>query len=147
MEHDIDQPFWRKPLRTLTDRQWEAVCDGCGRCCLNKLINDEGEVFFTRAACHWLDIEQCRCRDYANRKINKPDCLQLRKDFLQVLPLLPPSCSYRLLWQGLELPVWHPLLGGDVHAAGVSVRDLAVDERLCDAPLESQIIDFVDDIE
>jgi uncharacterized cysteine cluster protein YcgN (CxxCxxCC family) len=128
-----DQPFWRvKPLAAMSDAEWESLCDGCGRCCLNKLEDwDSGAITFTNVACRLLDGESCRCGDYPHRFDAVPDCLQLTADLVPTLSWLPPTCGYRLVAEGRDLYWWHPLVSGDpetVHQAGVSVRGRTVSE-------------------
>jgi uncharacterized cysteine cluster protein YcgN (CxxCxxCC family) len=120
-------PFWRaKSLSDMTDSEWESLCDGCGRCCLNKLEDeDTGKIYFTDVSCRLLDTDACRCRDYANRAKQVADCVRLTADNVGGIAWLPPTCAYRLVAQGRDLYWWHPLVSGDpdtVHAAGVSVR-------------------------
>jgi uncharacterized protein len=121
-------PFWkRKTLAELTNIEWESLCDGCGRCCLVKLEDeDSGEIAYTDVACKLLDGEGCRCRDYENRQSAVPDCVRLTPDVVTSLSWLPPTCGYRLVSEGRDLPWWHPLVSGNaetVHLAGISVRD------------------------
>lgn len=125
-------PFWKeKPLAALNDAEWESLCDGCARCCLHKLeIEETGEVFWTRVACRELDLATCRCANYGDRTRRVPGCLDLRH---QAMPdhWLPPTCAYRRLAEGQDLPDWHPLRSGDpgsVRDAGVSVVDYAIPE-------------------
>jgi uncharacterized cysteine cluster protein YcgN (CxxCxxCC family) len=119
-------PFWEKPLGELTRPQWEKLCDGCGRCCLIKLEDeDTGEIHHTSVACKLLDQSSCRCGDYAGRKKIVPDCVRLTLEKLTKIRWLPPTCAYRLRFEGKPLPAWHPLLSGDpdsVRRAGVSAR-------------------------
>ncbi len=120
-------PFWkRKPLSEMTNSEWESLCDGCGRCCLVKLEDEEnGDIYFTDVGCRLLDGESCRCRDYRNRTKKVNDCVRLTAGNVGKLSWLPPSCAYRLLAEGRDLYWWHPLVSGDpetVHAAGISVR-------------------------
>ncbi|MFN6952201.1 MAG: YcgN family cysteine cluster protein [Albidovulum sp.] len=132
--HDRLRPeFWHLPLRNLTPAEWEALCDGCGKCCLNKLEDaDTGAIAFTRVSCRLLDIETCRCGQYENRKRFVPECVVLTpKSIVDVAHWLPSTCAYRLRFEGRPLPDWHPLITGDpasVHAAGQSVRGWAVPE-------------------
>jgi hypothetical protein len=120
-------PFWRaKPLSAMSEAEWESLCDGCGRCCLVKLEDeDTGQFHYTDVACELLDGDACRCRDYPNRQDKIPDCVRLTPDGVASLPWLPSTCAYRLLAEGRDLPGWHPLVSGDpdgVHRAGISVR-------------------------
>jgi hypothetical protein len=121
-------PFWRrKSLSEMTDSEWESLCDGCGRCCLNKLEEYETakETFYTDVGCRLLDGHTCRCRDYQNRLDLVGDCVRLTPQALKRIQWLPPSCAYVLVAAGRDLYWWHPLVSGDpetVHAAGVSVR-------------------------
>ncbi|MFC3639739.1 YcgN family cysteine cluster protein [Camelimonas fluminis] len=121
------EPFWRvTALEDMDDRQWESLCDGCGRCCLIKLEDeDTGRIHYTDVGCRLLDGDTCRCRDYPNRQSQVPDCVRLTPEIVRSLTWLPPTCAYRLLREGADLPWWHPLVSGDpetVAAAGVSVR-------------------------
>ncbi len=126
--------FWeRKPLSKLTGKEWEALCDGCGKCCLNKLEDeDTGHVALTRVACRLLDDSTCRCTQYDIRHQFVPECIVLRPDNLDSHAYwMPQTCAYRLVWQGQPLPDWHPLISGtpeSVHRAGVSVRGWTVSE-------------------
>jgi uncharacterized cysteine cluster protein YcgN (CxxCxxCC family) len=140
--------FWETvPLSRMTPEEWEALCDGCGKCCLNKLEDeDTGEVAFTNVACRLLDGESCRCGNYAIRKVLVPECVVLTpKTLPDVAYWLPRTCAYRLLHQGDPLHDWHPLISGDpesVHAAGVSVRGWTVPEFEVDEDdWEDHIID------
>lgn len=123
---EASEPFWTLPLERLTRSQWEKLCDGCGRCCLVKLEDeDTGAIHHTNVGCDLLDPATGRCRDYAKRKVKVPDCVRLSVSALKSIAWLPPTCAYRLRADGKDLPDWHPLLTGDpdsVHRAGVSVR-------------------------
>ena len=128
------KPFWAtKSLAEMDRREWESLCDGCGRCCLNKLEDEEtGRYLHTRAACKLLDLETCRCRDYANRSARVPDCVSLTPDTVASLGWLPPTCAYRLLDEGKPLAWWHPLVSGrreTVEEAGISVKGEAYSEE------------------
>lgn len=127
-------PFWKtKTLRQMNEAEWESLCDGCGRCCLNKLeYEDTGDITFTNIRCYMLDPETCRCADYPNRQDHVPECIRLTIEEVETLPWLPPTCGYRLIKEGRDLYWWHPLVSGDpetVHAAGISVRGRTVDEK------------------
>ncbi len=131
---DLPPRFWeRKPLRKMNQREWEALCDGCGKCCLNKLEDeDTGEVALTCVACRLLDDESCRCTQYDIRHQFVPECIVMTPDNIDSHAYwLPQTCAYRLLWEGKPLYDWHPLLSGtadSVHAAGVSVQRRTVSE-------------------
>ncbi len=123
--HDL--PFWRrKTLDALTPEEWESLCDGCGRCCLVKLEDeDTGRIYATDIGCRLFDAGTCRCKDYPNRSTIVPDCVTLTPKDVRELSWLPPTCAYRLIGEGRDLPWWHPLVSGDpktVIDAGVSVR-------------------------
>lgn len=128
------EPFWKtKTLEELSPGEWESLCDGCGRCCLIKLEDeDTSEVYTTRLACSMLNVRTCRCRDYANRFSKMPDCLEIDVKRARELTWLPPTCGYRIVGEGRDLPWWHPLVSGSpetVHQAGISVSSFAMSER------------------
>jgi len=149
-DRDGDEvPFWRsKSLAEMTDGEWESLCDGCGRCCLNKLEEeDTGRVHYTDVGCRLLDGTTCRCKDYKNRGEEVDDCVRLSPDTVADLKWLPPSCAYRLLAHGGDLYWWHPLVSGDpdtVHAAGVSVRGRVgiLENELGDQDYEDRIVSW-----
>jgi uncharacterized cysteine cluster protein YcgN (CxxCxxCC family) len=127
-------PFWKqKTLDQMSVPEWESLCDGCGRCCLNKLEDwDTGEVEFTNIACRLLDGETCRSRDYPNRQTHVPDCIGLTPETVRGITWLPPTCAYRLIDEGRDLYWWHHLVSGDpetVHEARISVRGRTVPEE------------------
>ena len=128
------EPFWKtKSLEDMSREEWESLCDGCGRCCLNKLEDDDtGRFLYTRAACKLLDLQTCRCTDYPNRAARVPDCVTLTPEVIDGLGWLPESCAYRLLDEGKSLPWWHPLVSGrqeTVREAGISVAGVAYSEE------------------
>ncbi|MDE1173852.1 MAG: YcgN family cysteine cluster protein [Parvibaculaceae bacterium] len=133
-------PFWKtKTLAEMTAPEWESLCDGCGKCCLVKLEDeDTGALAFTEIACHLLDCQSCQCKDYENRSQIVPDCVKLTPESLDEIDWLPDSCAYRLVADGDDLPNWHPLVSGErdsVHRAGASVQGrVHLTDR--DVPLE-----------
>lgn len=127
-------PFWQtKSLQQMNQAEWEALCDGCGRCCLNKLEDeDTGEIYFTNVSCQLLNTNTCRCQNYGKRERLMPDCLILSADKPEVFEIMPSTCAYRLLSLGKPLPDWHPLVSGDpdsVATAGISVAGKVVSEE------------------
>lgn len=141
-------PFWKtKTLVEMNAQEWESLCDGCGRCCLNKLEDEEtGEIFWTNVACHMLDGHGCNCKDYANRLDHVPDCIQLDAEMVGELGWLPPTCAYRLVMEGKDLFPWHHLVSGSrdtVHEAGISVRDRTIpDHDIEPDSYEDYIVDW-----
>ena len=126
--------FWETvPLHKMSREQWESLCDGCGKCCVHKLEDDEtGEVFPTNVACRLLDRRSGQCSDYRRRHAFVPDCVRLTPAKLDQLDWLPSTCAYRLLRDGRPLQPWHHLISGDretVHTAGISVRGWTVSEQ------------------
>lgn len=140
--------FWEtKPLARMTKREWESLCDGCGKCCLVKLQDaDTDEISYTDVACKLLDCTSARCSDYANRKKQVPDCVVLSVKLVNQLDWMPSTCAYRLLKEGKPLYWWHHLECGDpnaVHEAGISVRGRVVSETLVDdAELVEHVVDW-----
>src|SRR6202042_1919423 len=148
-QDDAEIPFWkRKSLDKMTNPEWESLCDGCGKCCLNKLEEEVTDrTYYTNVGCRLLDGETCRCRDYPNRQKEVDDCVRLTPKSLKAITWLPPSCAYVLLAAGKDLYWWHPLVSGDpetVHAAGVSVRGRmsATEETVPDEDLEDYIVSW-----
>ncbi len=143
---ELEPEFWKKrPLAELGKGEWEALCDGCGKCCLEKIEDGfTGEISYTNVACRLLDLGTCRCSRYAERRRHVPNCEQLTPENVLALTWLPSTCAYRLLAEGKELPDWHYLVSGDpelVHRVGASVRGRAVPERRA-GPLEHHIVDW-----
>jgi uncharacterized cysteine cluster protein YcgN (CxxCxxCC family) len=125
--------FWELPLEALTRNEWEALCDGCGKCCLHKLEDAQtGEIHPTNVACKLLDRRSARCMDYRNRKTFVPDCVRLDLAKLRSIDWLPATCAYRLRDEGKPLEPWHPLISGNpesVHTAQISVRGWTIAEE------------------
>lgn len=125
--------FWEnKSLHELSSEEWESLCDGCGKCCLHKLEDeDSGIIYYTNIACRLLDQHSCRCKDYPRRNVLVHDCVILQPTDTDFLQTMPPSCAYRLVMEGNPLPDWHPLITGDVqsvHHKRHSIRGRVVDE-------------------
>jgi uncharacterized cysteine cluster protein YcgN (CxxCxxCC family) len=128
-----DEPYWeRKTLAEMSREEWEGLCDGCGRCCLHKLEEEEsGHLAYTAVACRLLDTRTGQCSDYPRRQDKVPDCLVLDPGRVSEFVWLPQSCAYRRLAEGRGLASWHPLVSGDpetVHRAGISVGGRVVSE-------------------
>jgi uncharacterized cysteine cluster protein YcgN (CxxCxxCC family) len=142
-----EAPFWRrKTLDEMTPGEWEKLCDGCGKCCLVKLIDDlTDDLHYTEVACRLLDCESCRCKDYPNRKALVPDCVVLSPAVVRDIHWMPSTCAYRLVHEGKDLPFWHHLVCGDpamVHKAGISVGGRVVSE---DQVPEERLVDYIVD--
>ncbi len=141
-------PFWERPLESLARDEWEALCDGCGKCCLAKLEDeDTGEVWLTNVACRLLDPRTARCKDYRHRRALVPDCIRLTPKLAERITWLPDSCAYRVRARGEPLPAWHHLISGDpmaIHRAGKSVAGRVVSE-LDAGPLEQHITEKAHD--
>jgi len=148
-ENPGEVPFWqRKSLAEMTNSEWESLCDGCGKCCLNKL-EEEGtdRTYYTDVGCRLLNGHTCRCRDYEHRLEQVDDCVRLTPRSLKTITWLPPSCAYVRLAEGKDLYWWHPLVSGDpetVHIAGVSVRGRvsASEVDVPDKDLEDYIVNW-----
>lgn len=136
----IDKGFWKnKSLAEMTSEEWEALCDGCGICCMYKIEDeDTGEIEMTSIACRFLDLENVTCQLYDSRFGAMPTCIKLTPSKVETLDWLPDTCAYRLILQGKPLPDWHPLVSGEadsVHRVGVSVKGKAIHE--CDVNLDN----------
>lgn len=144
------EPFWKtKSLDQMSHEEWEALCDGCGRCCLFKFQDeDTEEVFYTSVACRLFDRHTARCTRYNERGTLVPTCLTLNPKLVHQLNWMPPTCAYRLLAEGKPLPDWHPLVSGDpasVIRAGISMRGRVILESEIDMDrLEEYVIDTLD---
>ena len=128
-----DRPFWETvPLDRMSRTQWESLCDGCGKCCVHKLEDDEsGKIYPTNVACRLLDPRTAQCKDYANRRAHVPECVRLTPAKLDTIDWLPDSCAYLRVHRRQGLADWHPLVSGDpasVHRAGKSVIGKTVSE-------------------
>lgn len=140
--------FWeRKKMAQMSQKEWEALCDGCGKCCLNKLEDeDSGEVALTNIACRLLDDSTCRCAQYDIRHQFVPECIVMSPGNIEEhLYWMPQTCAYRLVHEGRPLETWHPLISGTpetVHSAGVSVKNKTVPEfEVDDEDWEEHIIE------
>ena len=147
----LEDRFWeKKKLDDLNREEWEALCDGCARCCLYKIQDEEtNEVFYTTIVCRLLNLKNCRCTDYANRSVLMPTCLTLDTNLSRQLSWMPSTCAYRRLAEGKPLAWWHPLISKNpetVHFAGISIRDRAIpdDQIDLDQDLEDYIIEWID---
>lgn len=133
----MKKQFWKeKKLEEMTTDEWESLCDGCGLCCLIRLEDeDTGEIVQSNIACKYLDLETCRCTDYANRKTNVPDCWKITPKNIDKIYWMPETCAYRLIYEGKKLYKWHPLISGDknsTHKAGISYIGEMVSENDAD---------------
>ena len=148
MGHPTDQnAFWKnKSLRQMSSSEWEALCDGCGKCCLVKLIDDlTDDLHYTTVACKLLDCESCQCGDYENRKSLVEDCVILSPRLIEELHWMPSTCAYRLIYEEKDLYWWHPLISGNpntVHEAGISVRGRVISER---EVKDSELPNYIDE--
>ncbi|MEH6757123.1 MAG: YcgN family cysteine cluster protein [Parasphingorhabdus sp.] len=137
-------PFWEMPLEKLDRAQWEALCDGCGKCCLLKAEDeDDGQIYMTNIACKLLDTQSGQCSDYRRRRYFVPDCVRLTRDKLDQFTWLPDSCAYKMRARDLPLPEWHYLVSGDretIHETGNSIRGKVITEVKA-GPLEQHILD------
>jgi uncharacterized cysteine cluster protein YcgN (CxxCxxCC family) len=149
VEKPSELPFWkRKTLEEMTPEEWESLCDGCARCCLYKLEDDDtGEIYYTNVVCRLLDTFRCRCTAYTERRTLMPTCLVLTPDIVRQIKWMPKTCAYRLVHEGKDLEWWHPLVSGDpntVHQAGISVRYRTQAEADVDMEnLEDYIVDWL----
>ena len=136
--------FWEAPIKSLDREEWEALCDGCGKCCLHKLEDDQtGELHATNVACRLLDGSSCRCSNYKLRRVFVPDCVRLDSANLGKIAWLPSTCAYRLRAEDKPLEEWHYLISGDretVHEAGMSVRGWTISEDEA-GDLEHHLVD------
>ena len=149
MESKPTREFWNTtPLSNLNDDQWESLCDGCGKCCLHKLQDeDTDEVFYTRVACRLLDTRSGGCNDYANRFSRVPDCMNIRALTADQFAWLPATCAYRLRHNDQPLPDWHPLMSDNqhsVHKQSGAIRGRVISEDEVDeVDLEDHVITWI----
>lgn len=147
MAETLSDRFWEsKRLEDMSQTEWEALCDGCAKCCLIKLEDeDSGEIAYTRLHCKLLDGSTCRCSDYENRKAKVPDCVILTPQSVAEIKWMPDTCAYRLIHEGKPLHNWHPLISGDpmqIHRDGHSVIGQTVSE---DDVFEEDAVDWIFD--
>lgn len=146
---NTEKPFWETtPLEKMSREQWESLCDGCGLCCIHRLEDeDSGETVMTNVVCRYLDLDTCKCTDYANRKKNVPDCETITPENIGSLTWLPDTCGYRMVYNGQGLGWWHPLVSGSdesVHEAGVSERGFLVSEEEVE-DLEDHVVNWLEE--
>lgn len=141
-----DQVFWqRKTLQQMSQTEWESLCDGCGKCCLQKLEDEEDDsVYYTSVVCQYM-TDDCRCSEYENRQKLVPNCVWLKPEDVESFFWLPSTCAYRLIAEGKPLPSWHPLVSGDpqlIHAVNVSVTslDLVRDNQITEDEWQNYVI-------
>ena len=141
--------FWEeKSLAEMTRDEWESLCDGCARCCMHKLEDeDTGEVFYTDVVCQYLEQSSCRCQEYQQRNILVPNCVWLKPEDVEAFHWLPNTCAYRLVAEGQPLAPWHPLISGSrssVLEAGIAVTHRCISEtRVAEEDFEDRIIHWV----
>ena len=145
----MEKKFWeKKKLSELTHDEWEALCDGCGKCCLNKIeYIGQPKIFFTNISCRLLDEASCQCSDYKNRSVKVKDCIKVSLKNINELEELPDTCAYRLVSQGKKLKSWHHLVSGSretIHKSGNSVRKKVINEKhIKEADLDNYIIRWI----
>ncbi len=139
--------FWeKKKLHQLSKGEWEALCDGCGKCCLLKLEDDDtGKIEYTNIACKLLSKKNCRCLKYDERQNFVKDCIKLNYKNIDKIKWMPKSCAYKVLLEGKKLPKWHYLVSGDyntIHETGNSVRGKIIKENNS-IDIEDHIVDWI----
>ncbi|MEE9356964.1 YcgN family cysteine cluster protein [Candidatus Vondammii sp. HM_W22] len=143
----LEPEFWEnRPLSALSKEEWEALCDGCAKCCLHRLEDiDTREIRFTNVCCRYLDQDSCHCTDYPNRSVNVPECVTVTLEVLDDPYWLPESCAYRLLAEGKPLYWWHPLVSGTRDSLTKSANRIGgrVVSELDADDLEYHMIDWI----
>ncbi len=147
-DENLREKFWEKyPLDDLTTPEWEALCDGCGKCCLLKLEDeDTAEVKYTNIACRLFDDQSCTCTNYPLRKQLVAGCVVLSPENIERNAYwMPKTCAYRLRFEGQDLPNWHPLIAGNkdaMHNDAHSMHNRTIAEfEVSDDDLEDYIIE------
>lgn len=142
--------FWELPLASLTPLEWETLCDGCARCCLHKLQDEDDDLalYYTRVVCQYLDEETCQCRHYQTRQQLVPDCLVMNPEILEeAIDWMPSTCAYKLRYYGKPLKAWHPLIAGNrqlMDEQDISVTGKVIpDSHVSDDGIEEHIIRWV----
>lgn len=149
MTTNADKPFWEaKTLAEMTRAEWESLCDGCAKCCMHKLEDeDTGMIHFTGVVCRYLDQKKCNCTVYDKRRKLVPTCLQLEPGELDELHWMPSTCAYKLLNAGKPLPIWHPLIAGDrkaMIASGNTVTNKVISEEyVAEEDFQEHIVHWV----
>ncbi len=142
----MEKVLINKPLKDLSPSEWEALCDGCGKCCLHKFEDEDAKVHFTDVACKLFNSNTCRCKKYKKRHEYVKDCLSLTKRSVAKMNCLPQTCAYRLRYEGKPLKWWHYLVCGDrqmVHKAGISARGRVISETgLSQEEIEDRIVSW-----
>jgi uncharacterized cysteine cluster protein YcgN (CxxCxxCC family) len=145
MSDQPELPFWKTvALKDMSKQQWESLCDGCARCCLQKLQDDEtDEVFYTEIVCRYMD-ENCQCSTYQDRHVKVPTCVWLKPEDVKNFHWLPSTCAYRMVSEGKDLASWHPLVSGDknsVHTADISIKGKGIpDDQVPEDEWQDHII-------
>jgi len=148
VEPGIRHKFWELlSLEEMNQKEWDALCDRCGKCCLHKLEDEEtGKVYTTRVVCRLFDIQKCCCINYSQRTKLVPTCKVISPETTDVFFYLPTTCAYRLLSEGRQLEWWHPLISGNmetVHEAGISIKEKAVPENMVNL---DQLESFIEEL-
>lgn len=144
------QPFWKqKTLEQMSKQEWESLCDGCGKCCLQKLQDEDTDVvYYTNLVCQYMS-DDCACTVYQTRNEKVPNCVWLKPEDMEHFFWLPSTCAYRLIWEGKDLFPWHPLISGDknsVKESGVAIinHPLVKDNKVAEQDWEDHLINWVD---